>query len=98
MQVVCSASFTHDDLTQAMIIVDAYPEGTTPQVMAMQEFTIPPQEMVKERIMVIVGPVVAKKGKSWTGRIVLVDQFLRKHKTQKVTFKWVGSDAQAHKM
>ena len=51
--------------------------------------------MVKERIQAIVGPVVGKKGQPWTGKIALVDQFLRKHKTSKVTFKWVGSDAHA---
>ncbi|MGC2724569.1 MAG: hypothetical protein WA224_11465 [Candidatus Acidiferrales bacterium] len=93
MQLMCSANITHDDLKQAMVIVDAYPVGTTSQIRAMEEFTIPPEEMVKERIMTIVGPVVAKKGKPWTGRIVLVDQFLRKHKTQKVAFKWVGSSS-----
>lgn len=90
MHLVCSANITHDDLKQAMVIVDAYPVGATSQVKAMQDFTIPPQEMVKEQIVAIVGPVVGKKGKPWTGKIVLVDQFLRKHKTEKVTFKWVG--------
>jgi|HubBroStandDraft_6_1064221.scaffolds.fasta_scaffold02049_19 hypothetical protein len=95
MQVVCSANITHDDLKQAMVIVDAYPVGTMSQVRAMEEITIPPQEVVKERIQAIVGPVVGKKGQPWTGKIALVDQFLRKHKTSKVTFKWVGSDAHA---
>jgi hypothetical protein len=91
MQVVCgTVSLTHDDLTQGMVIVDAYPVGTASQVRAMQPFTIPPHEMVEERIVAIVAPVVGKKGQSWTGKIVLVDQFLRKHKTQKVTLKWAG--------
>jgi hypothetical protein len=93
MQVICSASLTHDDHTQAMIIVDAYPVGTTSQVRALQEFTIPPHVMVKEQITAIVGPVVGKKGKPWTGKLILVDQFLRKHKTQNVTLRWVGPDA-----
>jgi hypothetical protein len=90
MQVVFTASLTHDDLKQAMIITDAYPVGTTPQVSAMLEFTIRPEEMVKEQVVAIVSPVLGKKGEPWTGKIVFVDQFQRKHKSQRVTLKWAG--------
>jgi len=90
MQVVCHANLTHDDPKIALIITDAYPVGTTTQVRAMTEFKIPPHAMVKQQIVSIAGPMIAKKGSPWTGKIVLVDQFLRKYKTRKNTFKWVG--------
>ena len=73
-----------------MIIVDAYPMGTTSQVTAMEEITIPPHTMLKEQLVAIVGPVIGKKGQPWVGKLILVDQFLRKHRTQKIAFKWVG--------
>jgi len=92
MQVVFRANFTNDDLNEAIVIVDAYPVGTTSQVAAFIEFAIPPHAIVKQQIVALVGPVIGKKGKPWTGKIVLVDQFLRKRKTQKTTFKWVGSN------
>ena len=93
MQVVFTANLTHDDLKQGLIIVDAYPVGTASQVKAMDEIIIPHGEMVKERVVAIVGPVIATKGKAWTGKFVLVDQFQRKHKTQKATFMYVGPEA-----
>jgi hypothetical protein len=93
MQVICQVSVTHDDPKIALVIIDAYPVGTTTQVPAMSEFDIPPQTMVKERIVSIAGPMIGEKGKPWTGKIVLVDQFLRKYKTRKVTFKWAGPSA-----
>jgi hypothetical protein len=77
MQVVCRANITHDDPKMALVITDAYPAGTTTQVRAMSEFEIPPHSLVKEQIVSIAGPLIAEKGKPWTGKIVLVDQFLR---------------------
>jgi hypothetical protein len=90
MQVVCQANVTHDDPQIALIITDVYPAGTSTQVRAMREFKIPPHAMVKQKLVSIAGPLIAKKGSPWTGKIVLVDQFLRKYRTKKVTFKWVG--------
>jgi hypothetical protein len=97
MQIVCRASFAHDDLKEPLVIIDAYPAGTAPEVKAMEPFTIQSQELVQEQIVAIVAPVIGEKGHSWTGRIVFVDQYLRKHKTQKSTFKWVGPAAQTTK-
>ncbi len=70
--------------------MDAYPVGTTTQVRGMSEFKIPPGALIKKQLVAIVGPIIGEKGKPWTGKLVLVDQFLRKYKTRKVTFKWVG--------
>ena len=90
MQIVCPVSITHDDVKHDLIIVDVYPAGTISQVSAMQDIVIPANTMAKEQIVSIAGPVIANKGESWTGRIVLVDQFLRKYKSPKATFKWAG--------
>jgi hypothetical protein len=93
MQVVCQVTITHDDPQNSLIIIDAYPVGTKTQVQALSEIKIPPHTMVKERIVSIVAPMIGEKGKPWTGKMVLVDQFLRKYKTGKMTFKWAGGSS-----
>ena len=90
MQVTFWAGFNHDDPKQTLVITDAYPKGTTPQLAMLDRFKIPPQTIVKEQVTTFVVPVAGEKGKAWTGRIVLVDQFQRKHKTKKATFHWAG--------
>jgi hypothetical protein len=90
MQVSFWADFNHDDPKETLVITAAYPKGTTPQV-DMTKFKISPYEMVKEQISAFVTPVVGKKGKPWTGRIVLLDQFQRKYRTKRATFSWVGT-------
>jgi hypothetical protein len=52
-------------------------------------FVVPPNAMVQEHLSSIAAPMVGKKGKDWTGRLVLVDHLRRKHKTDKITFMWV---------
>jgi hypothetical protein len=90
MHIVCWAHVTHDDSKQAVIIMGVYPEGTTPQVDTVSHEVIPPGTMVKTQLSAIVAPILGIKGKPWKGRLILVDQFHRKHKTQKIVFKWVG--------
>ena len=90
MQISCQIRITHDDQRNALIITDAYPTGTKTEIKAMDEFKIPSNTLANERIASIVGPMIGEKGKPWTGKIVLVDQFNRKYKTQKATFKWAG--------
>jgi hypothetical protein len=77
-----------------MVIMDAYPVGTTPQIDPRRRFTIPSNQVVEERMVAFVTPILAKKGEPWTGKFIIVDQFLRKHKTQKATFKFVGPPPQ----
>ncbi len=73
MQVMFVADLNHDSPTETLVITDAYPKGTTPQVAAFDKVKIPPHTMLKERIMMaFVTPVVGKKGKPWNGRIVFV--------------------------
>ncbi len=84
------ADFNHDDPKQTLIIMDGYPEGTHSQIVTVSDFVIPPGEIVDQQVIAIVLPIKGEKGKPWTGRFILVDQFQRKYKTKKVTFKWVG--------
>ena len=89
MQVMFSAGFNHDDPKQTLVIMDAYPSGTHVEIPGNDKFSVPPGQVVRERVYVFVSPVPAK-GKPWTGRFILVDQFHRRHKTQKVVLRWVG--------
>jgi hypothetical protein len=90
MQITCQIRITHDDQRNALIITDAHPIGTKTEIKAMDEFKIPSNTLGNERVASIVGPMIGEKGKPWTGRVVLVDQFNRQYKTQKATFKWAG--------
>jgi hypothetical protein len=89
MQVIIQARINHDS-SQAVVVVDSYPKGTVPIVSGMVIFIVPPNAMVEEHLSSIAAPMVGKKGKDWTGRLVLVDHLRRKHKTDKITFMWVG--------
>jgi hypothetical protein len=90
MQIVCTTNVTHDDPKLALVFLDAYPKGTTTQVPLFQAFAVAPKTIANEQIAAIVSPIVGKKGKPWTGKLVLVDQFKRKYKTDKITFQWTG--------
>lgn len=93
MQAMFWADFNHDDPKETLVITDAYPDGTHPQLGMMVKFAIPPGEIVHEHVAAFVLPIKAEKGKAWRGRFVLLDQFQRKYKTKKVTFRWAGSPA-----
>jgi hypothetical protein len=90
MQMMFWADFNHDDERQTLILTDAYPEGTSPQMGMISKFAIPPGTMVNEQVAAFVAPVKGLRGSPWEGRFVLVDQFQRKYKTNKVTFRWAG--------
>src|SRR5437660_10580508 len=51
---------------------------------------IPPGTLAHIQRAAIVQPIIATKGKHWKGRLILVDHFQRKHKTQRIEFKWDG--------
>src|SRR5437879_10451164 len=51
---------------------------------------IPPGTLAHIQPAAIVQPIIATKGKPWKGRLILVDHFQRKHKTQRIEFKWDG--------
>jgi len=91
MQLIFSADFNHDDPKQDLVIVNAYPKGMRQQkVAAFEKFNVPPGRIVTKQVAVWVLPLLAEQGKDWKGRFILVDQFMRKHKTERVVFRWVG--------
>jgi hypothetical protein len=93
MQTVCWADINHDDLQHALIITDVYPQGSRSAKIRASKFVVPPGEMVHEQLVSFSVPIKAEKGKAWVGRLILVDQFKREHKTEKVSFQWVGGDS-----
>ena len=97
MQVVCWADVTHDDPKNNLVIMQVYPQGTTPQVGTVSKELIQPGTLARIQLSAIVKPILGTKGKPWKGRLVLVDQFHRKYKTQKIEFKWVGPQETAVK-
>jgi len=89
MQIVFWADLNHDDPRQTLIITDAYPKGARSELRTLN-FAVPPGQMVHEQVVSFSVPIKGEKGKPWTGRLILVDQFKRKHKTDKATFRWAG--------
>jgi hypothetical protein len=85
-----SSVMSQCDPKHAMMIMEVYPEGTTPQVSMGSRKLIEPGTLAHIQLAAIVKPIIATKGKPWRGRLVVVDHFHRKHKTQKIEFKWVG--------
>ena len=90
MQVHVMADFNHDDPKETIFVMDVYPEGTQNRIPGFAQFSIEPTEVVTNQIVSFATPVIGEKGQPWKGRIVLVDQFQRKHKTRKATFRWGG--------
>jgi hypothetical protein len=92
MQVRFDADITNDSNYEAVLILDGYVEGTKSKLPLMSHIKVPPATTALSQIIgVFCTPVVAEGGKDFTGRIILVDQFKRKHPSDKTTFKWVGS-------
>jgi len=85
MALQSTCAITHDDPEQTVIVMDAFPEGTKTYKLS-ERIAIPPGEPVDHVISALVTPVVGTPGQTWTGRLVLVDQFRRRHKTEKIAF------------
>src|SRR5713226_8271417 len=63
MQVMFSADFTHDDLDQTIILIDAFLKGTKPIVHFHDPIDIDPEELVTPHpISLMVKPVVGEEG------------------------------------
>ena len=67
-------------------IVNGYLEGTTPEAPFLPFIVAGPYDP-SHTVHLGVRPIVAAEGKSLTRRVVLVDQFGDKHRTEKVTFR-----------
>jgi len=92
MHIHLTAGFNHDDDKQTLVIMDAFPEGTQNRMPALSQFEIRPHTLVNQQVVAFVVPVVGEKGKPWTGRFIIVDQFQRRYKTQRATYRWTGPD------
>lgn len=93
MQIGFVADLTHDDPNQTVILMDAFPEGARSELPFFDYITIPPEEWIKpgRHIWMMVTPVLAEKGRNWKGRIVFVDQWKRKYKSEEeFEFLWMG--------
>jgi hypothetical protein len=92
MQVRFEADITNDSDHEGVLILDAYVKGTKSKFPLTSHIEIPPATtMLRNIVGVFSAPVVGEGGKDFTGRIILVDQFKRRHPSDKTTFKWVGS-------
>jgi hypothetical protein len=91
MQVRFDADITNDSDHEAVLILDGYVEGTKSKFPLISPINIPPATTALMQIVAVFStPVVGEGGKDFTGRIILGDQFKRKHPSDKTTFKWVG--------
>jgi hypothetical protein len=90
MQITFWADLNHDDEKSALVITDAYPEGTKSQIGMVGRLTIPPHTIVHSQIAAFVQPIKGERGRAFETKFVLVDQFHLKHRTQKIVFRWVG--------
>jgi hypothetical protein len=92
MQVRFDADITNDSDHEAVLILDAYVEGTKSTLPFTSHIEIPSATTALRQVVgVFSAPVVGEGGKDFTGRIILVDQFKRKHPCDKTTFEWVGT-------
>ena len=88
MQVMIVGELNHDDAKQTLVITDAYLEGTKPQI-RMPKIVVPPGAMVQAHLSAFVLPFIAEEGKPCVTRFILVDQFQRKYKTNKFSFRYI---------
>jgi hypothetical protein len=92
MQVRFDADFTNDSDHDALLLLDAYVEGTHSKLPFMSVIKVlPTSTNLREIVSVFCTPVVGEGGKDFTGRIIFVDQLKRKHPSEMTTFKWVGT-------
>jgi len=97
MQVITWADLNHDDDTQTVIITDIYAEGTASHIIPVHSLAIPPHRMVHNQLACFVTPVTGTRGQRLVTRLVLVDQFKRKYKTEKISFRWIGKSPEPPK-
>ncbi len=95
MQVRFTADITNDGNEGVLVWGGGYVKGTKPRVSFHLDMEIPPTSTVRrQHIALFVAPIIGKEGEDFTGRVILIDQFKRKHTTDKVTFAWIGPPEQ----
>jgi hypothetical protein len=89
MQIGFWAVITNDS-EEPLAILEAYPEGTQPQVNSFQQF-LPPKRPVRRMISAMVVPILGKPGESVRARFILKDQYGRSYHTPRTEFRWTSS-------
>ena len=84
MILLCSLNFAHNE-NISVILKRGYLQNTK-EVLAMNPIVVEGATDPSESITVCVVPVRAKPGKKLKARLVFVDQFNNKHKSEKITF------------
>jgi hypothetical protein len=91
MQLTFSADITNDG-HEGVLILDGYVKGTKPKLPFTWRIKVPPTTTIMgENISLFVAPVIGEGGKDFSAKVILIDQFKRKHKTDRITFTWVGT-------
>ncbi len=85
MILLCSVSFAHAE-NGSVILKRGYLEGTR-EVFAITPIVVEGPDDPRESFPISVAPVKAKPGKALKGRLIFVDQFNNKHKSEKLTFR-----------
>jgi hypothetical protein len=85
MILLCSLSFAHGE-DGSVILRRGYLQGTR-EVFAMTPIVVEGANDPRESFAISVAPVKAKPGKALKGRLIFVDQFNNKHKSEILTFR-----------
>ena len=97
MQLIFIADITNDHDEDTLAILDDYVPGAKPAIPFRDRVNIPTTTTQEEHVALFVTPVVREAKQDFTTRVILIDQFKRKHWTDKVTFRWAGGSIRAAK-
>jgi len=89
MQVIASGYFTNVTEKHRMIITSVYLKGTKPVVGMYEPVEIEAATCSQRRIDAYVEPIVGKTGKTYRGKLILIDHFGVKHKVP-IELKSIG--------
>jgi hypothetical protein len=81
---MCRLSFAHTE-NVAMVLRKAFLKGTT-QVVPMNDLVVEGAYDPPEHICIHLSPVVSKPGRTLSGKLVFVDQFNKRHVSEKIDF------------
>jgi hypothetical protein len=87
LNVIARLHFAHSKKNFSVILKRAYLKGTTEVVGLTREIIVDGPYGQAEAINLFLRPIKAKAGKNLIGKIVFIDQFNRKHLTDKLTFR-----------
>jgi len=90
MSIHLRAAFAHDNPHEQIVITEAYVRGAQPRFGTFM-VALPPSRVTDATIAMMLLPIKGKKGKPFSSRIILKDQFGRTYRTQNYTFRWAES-------